>query len=134
MRLSFISIAILILAGQAQASVTLTTGRYFDLDIRSSTTLIDAGSIELKPGGDISLQAGNPQLPSNQSASRPPLTITNSGEISIFSSPPILAAQGVISRSPPPILNIQASVPEPESWAMLLAGLCLLGLRCRKRN
>lgn len=132
MRQSIISIAILLLAGQAQASVTLTTARYFD--IRSGITLTDAGSFELQPGGNISLLAGNLQLASNQSISSPPLAIANPGEITIFSGQPILASQGQISISPPTILNIQSSVPEPESWAMLLTGLGLLGVRCRKRN
>lgn len=124
MRLSIISTIILLLSGQAQASIAPTAATR--VDPRSSTILPDAGTIELQPGADI-------QLSTSPAISGTLPVITTGGEITVFGSPSIVVSQDPLDPSPL-MLDIHSSIPEPEAWAMLAAGLGLLGLHRRKRH
>ncbi|WP_428827789.1 PEP-CTERM sorting domain-containing protein [Azonexus sp. IMCC34842] len=142
MRLSFFAIAILLVAGQAQADISLAAGGNIELsadrplDLAASRSRELSGKIELVAGNISLSEGGSLQLtepaPLVIEPVRPvSIPITNrGGTISIGSSTGISVAQ---PNSGLPDL-VMAAVPEPKNYAMLLAGLALMGFIARRRN
>ncbi|UCV05429.1 PEP-CTERM sorting domain-containing protein [Dechloromonas denitrificans] len=155
MRLSFFAIAILLLAGQAQADISLAAGGNIQLgadrplDLAASRSRELSGKIELV-AGNISLSEGGSLLIVGSTAPlviesplsaatpvRPPQSTTTEGGGTINFIPFDIGNSPSISIVQPDsglAALRMAAVPEPKNYAMLLAGLALMGFIARRRN
>lgn len=84
-------------------------------------------SLITMPGGDFGLGGRNTTVPKPTPASR---DLGVGGNIVIQGPGQLTVVGGMDVNNP---ITIQTPVPEPETWAMLLAGLGLVGLSARRR-
>jgi len=112
---------------------------------------LEAPWVEVGEGALISLPGGSVTLSAlrDVDASRLPgeplaggmLTVSAGGSINVAGAESVrpvepirVGAGGSLQISSGGVITLQAPVPEPESWAMLLAGLGLVGWAVARRN
>lgn len=124
MRIKIGCLILLALAGVSQSSLarTITPGGYEPMSRPIEVShLPSAGTVEISAGADISLGSG-------VSGRRETIVSSLGGDIQLASSQPILVEGSVADNA------MVTLVPEPESYAMLVAGLGLLGVVVRRRK
>lgn len=163
MRPSILTIAILLLAGPAQAGITPSTGEnidiarpsplitYRDIDVAPPATLITdrdidqllrsssptiGGTISISPGATLTIGTGFDI--SSRSALIGTIPAAPGGTLVISTGGQIsISSDQQLPLGDPQLRiladNINAELPEPGSLTMLLASLGLLNLRRRKR-
>lgn len=123
MRMKVFVVLLAALAGVSQSSlaVTITVSGYEDLNRRMEASHVQGiGGVEISAGGNISLESGVGGV-----GYTTPLL---GGDIQVESHVTPLIAGLVIDRT------MVTIVPEPQTYAMLLAGLGLVGLASRRRE
>lgn len=124
MRIKIGCLILLALAGVSQSSLarTITLGGYEPMSRPVEVSrLPSGGTVTISAGADISLGSG-------VSGHRETIVSSLGGDIQLDSSQPILVEGSVADSA------MVTLVPEPESYAMLLAGLGLLGVVVRRRK
>jgi hypothetical protein len=88
--------------------------------------------------GALKLQSDFPDLSNTDSVDEkfslssisPMLSIAPNKSLNTFRA----VASGQFSSDPAPIVNYASAAPEPSTWAMMLVGFGIIGIRMRKRS
>jgi len=138
MRIKLLWLSFLALAAVSQSSLagTITVGGYEWLSRPIEASYVKpAGVVEIFPGRNISvgsgqfeiLAGGDISVGSGIDGGRGSITPLGGGDIRLIISQPIVIEGLVVD-------GVITAVPEPESYAMLLAGLGLVGFATRRRK